>query len=200
MMNPARGYELRQMATKVKTKRKLTYLQERFCSEYVIDLNGTKAILRAGSKSKYPEASARQMLRKYTVQKRIGELMQAAAGRNMIEQDHVIGAFAEIGFLDPAEMFDEKDQLLSIRRMPRRIRRAISSLEIEENIVNGKTVRRVKKIRLCNKNDALEKLAKHLGLFERDNEQRRQLTIVDIMAIVGVKNGNSDSGTQSGSE
>ena len=53
--------------------------------------------------------------------------------------------------------------------------------------------------KLYSKLTALEQLGKHLGFFEKDNEQRRQLTIVDIMAIVGVKNGNGNSRTHSGS-
>jgi len=178
-----------------KRQKKLTDLQERFCLEYVIDFNGTQAVLRAGSVSKYPEAVARQMLQKSTVRARIGELQLAAASRLEISQDKVIGAFAEIGFLDPAEMFDEDEHLVPLRSMPLSVRRAIAGIEIEEKYQGrGKDrvkTSRIKKLKLCSKNDALEKLAKHLGLFERDNSQKRSLTLVEILAIV---NGSRDTG------
>lgn len=166
------------MFKQAKKAKKLTGLQERFCLEYVIDLNGTQAIIRAGSRSKYPEAIARQMLRKSTVWQRIEKLKAGGAERAEIKQDTVIEAFAEIGFLDPAEMLDENDALLAVRSMPLAVRRAISGFEVEE-LYEGtgkdrKWVGRLKKLKFCPKNDALDKLAKHLGLFEKDNKQRSQ--------------------------
>ena len=38
-----------------------------------------------------------------------------------------------------------------------------------------------------NKRRALENLAKHLGLYSKDNEQRVGLTLADIAALAGVK-------------
>ena len=171
--------------------RQLTPLQERFCNEYVIDLNATQALIRAGSKAKYPEAIAFRMVKKSQVQRRITALKAVGAKRAGVDQDKVVGAFAEVGFLDPGEMLDDQDNLLPIRQMPLAVRRAIAGFDVEE-IYAGRgeereKIGRVKKIRLCNKNDALDKLAKWLGLFEKDNKQRAGLTIIDIMAIVGVK-------------
>ena len=192
----AKRREKGKMAEKAeKRQKKLTDLQERFCLEYVIDLHATNAIVRAGSKSKYPETLASQFLKKTQVQHKIAELKEIAARRNAISQDKVIGAFAEIGFLDPAEMFDEDEHLVPLRSMPLSVRRAIAGIEIEEKYQGrGKDrvkTSRIKKLKLCSKNDALEKLAKHLGLFERDNSQKRSLTLVEILAIV---NGSRDTG------
>jgi phage terminase small subunit len=39
---------------------------------------------------------------------------------------------------------------------------------------------------LANENRALENIGKHLGIYQKDNEQKGQ-TIFDILAIVGVK-------------
>ena len=55
--------------------RKLTPKQEMFCREYLTDLNGTQAAIRAGYSLKTANEQAAQHLAKVSVQSRIKELI-----------------------------------------------------------------------------------------------------------------------------
>ncbi|MBM6824801.1 terminase small subunit [Veillonella magna] len=53
---------------------KLTPKQEKFCVEYLVDLNATQAAIRAGYSEKTAEATASRLLRNVKVKARIQEL------------------------------------------------------------------------------------------------------------------------------
>ena len=69
---------------------KLTAKQQRFCDEYLIDLNATQAAIRAG----YSEASARQMgtenLSKPSIKKYISDRMGEKESELIADQDEVL--------------------------------------------------------------------------------------------------------------
>lgn len=54
----------------------MTPKQEKFCVEYLVDLNGTQAAIRAGYSEKTAEATASRLLRNVNVKKRISELRE----------------------------------------------------------------------------------------------------------------------------
>ena len=108
----------------------LTEKQKRFCEEYLIDLNATRAN-RAAYPSVKKDATAAQaasrMLRNVKVRDFIQELKQERESRVLVSQDDVIKAIQEIAF-DVSEkakdrlralellcrhfgMFDQKDEL-----------------------------------------------------------------------------------------
>lgn len=68
----------------------LTDKQERFCLEYLIDLNATQAAIRAG----YSEDSARitgpENLSKHAVAERIAEMQAERSARTKIDADYVL--------------------------------------------------------------------------------------------------------------
>lgn len=57
-------------------KKKISPLQKRFCEEYIIDLNGTQAVLRAGYKTKAPYAVAYNLLENSLVQEELTKLVK----------------------------------------------------------------------------------------------------------------------------
>lgn len=77
---------------------KLTAKQERFCTEYIIDLNATQAAIRAGYSSKTANRIASENLSKPDIQRKIQELQQERAERTEITQDRVLKELAGIGF------------------------------------------------------------------------------------------------------
>ena len=77
---------------------KLTAKQERFCTEYIIDLNATQAAIRAGYSSKTANRIASENLSKPDIQRKIQELQQERAERTEITQDKVLKELAGIGF------------------------------------------------------------------------------------------------------
>lgn len=77
---------------------KLTVKQERFCTEYIIDLNATQAAIRAGYSKKTANRIASENLSKPDIQRKIQELQQERAERTEITQDRVLKELAGIGF------------------------------------------------------------------------------------------------------
>lgn len=77
---------------------KLTAKQERFCTEYIIDLNATQAAIRAGYSSKTAYSVGQRLLKNVEMQKKIQELQQERAERTEITQDRVLKELAGIGF------------------------------------------------------------------------------------------------------
>lgn len=59
--------------------KKLTAKQERFCREYLIDLNATQAAIRAGYSKKTAEATASRLLRNVNISSRVRELKDKRA-------------------------------------------------------------------------------------------------------------------------
>jgi len=72
------------------TTRKLTALEQQFAREYIVDLNASAALVRAGSRSKHPDAQASQMMQRPHVQTAIQEAMAKRVARTEITQDKVL--------------------------------------------------------------------------------------------------------------
>ena len=77
---------------------KLTPKQERFCEEYLIDLNATQAAIRAGYSEKTAREQAAQNLSKLNIQEKIAELKAERSKRTEITQDRVIKELAAMAF------------------------------------------------------------------------------------------------------
>lgn len=78
--------------------------EERFCLEYLVDLNGTAAALRAG----YPATSAKQrayeLLGRDDIQAKVAELQTQRAQRTEITADMVLQRLWMIATADPNEI------------------------------------------------------------------------------------------------
>lgn len=77
---------------------KLTPKQQRFCEEYIIDLNATQAAIRAGYSEKCARVSAAKMLTKANIQEKIAELIEERSKRTDITADKVIEQLGNIAF------------------------------------------------------------------------------------------------------
>ena len=62
--------------------KKLTDKQQRFCEEYVIDLNGTQAAIRSGYSSKTARSISNENLTKPDIREYISELQKEIQERN----------------------------------------------------------------------------------------------------------------------
>lgn len=77
---------------------------ERFVVEYLKDLNGTQAAIRAGSRAKYPNQQAYRLLAREDVQERIAKAHVERNARTKIEADTVLREVYAIAFADPNEI------------------------------------------------------------------------------------------------
>ena len=74
--------------------------QEGFCQEYLVDLNGTQATIRAGYSPQTANEQSSQLLAKLNVQDRVAELQAARAQRLKVTQDQVVREFAKLAFVN----------------------------------------------------------------------------------------------------
>ena len=68
----------------------LTEKQQRFCQEYLIDLNGTQAAIRAGYSKKTADMQASRMLTKDKIKDYLGGLRADIANSNKITVEKVL--------------------------------------------------------------------------------------------------------------
>ncbi|MDO4282359.1 MAG: terminase small subunit [Clostridia bacterium] len=151
----------------------MTDAQKRFCDEYLIDLNATRAYKVAYPNCKKDETASSagsRMLGNVKVQNYITEKMQKREKRTEVTQDMVIQELARIAFLDIRKLYNESGGLKNIQDIDEETVRAISSLETLEEYdgygENREQIGNTQKVKLLDKTKALELLGKHLGMFK----------------------------------
>lgn len=75
---------------------KITPKQQRFCQEYIIDLNATQAAIRAGYSKKTANPQAARLLTKVSIQAYISELNAEVTKKLMLSVESVLKDIAEI--------------------------------------------------------------------------------------------------------
>lgn len=155
---------------------------EKFCNEYLVDLNLTQAYLRVYPKSK-PEAarrSASDLLTNPDIQARIAELMRAREQRTQVTQDRVVQRLANIAFGDLGMICTWTDMGLVLKDS--------KDLTVEERaIIDSVNIKPVsdgdggilgvdKKVNLKDSVKALELLGKHLGMFDGNGANKNDRT------------------------
>lgn len=141
----------------------MTERQNRFCEEYLIDLNATQAAIRAG----YSPASAKEIasenLTKPNVRARIDEALAERSKRTGVTADRVIRELARVAFVDPTKVVDTNNATV-LPNVSEDDRATIASVKYKSS--SGETSDSVEReIKFADKLKALELLGKHLGMF-----------------------------------
>ena len=166
----------------------MTDAQKRFCDEYLIDLNATRAYKVAYPNCK-KDATARtngsKLLTITNIQNYISERMQEREKRTEVTQDMVIKELAKIAFLDIRKLYTENGQLRNVADIDDDTAGAISSLEtLEEYDGYGDDREKIgdtQKVKLLDKTKALELLGKHLGMFNDVNVNMKNAIQVELV-------------------
>lgn len=156
------------------SNQKLTPKQERFCEEYLVDLNATQAAIRAGYSEKTAQEIGSQNLSKLMIQERIAESITQRSKRTEVTIDMVVEELAIIGFADLADLLEIEEGGLIIAKkfddIPKGKTRALKAIK-EDRIIRetakGDEMVIHDKIRYetWDKLRALELLGKHLSMF-----------------------------------
>ena len=149
----------------------LTDKQLRFCQEYLIDLNGSAAAVRAG----YSEDSARQIasdnLSKHDIKSYISELQQQREARTRVTADRVINELAKLAFSDIRDYYDKNGNIIPVIDLDPDAAAALQSIKATKNRTGesddkGKPIwDDVLEIKISDKKAALDLLGKHHALF-----------------------------------
>jgi phage terminase small subunit len=161
-----------------------------FVREYLKDLNGTQAAIRAGWSKGTAPSSAYHLLAREDVQDMVREANAERLERAEVSADMVLKQLIALSTVDIASAFDEHGVVKQLHEMPPETRAALAGIEAYEEYAgrgaDREPVGRVTKIKLMNKLDVLELLGRHLSLFN------------DKMQISGPDNGpvQIDDGTR----
>ena len=89
----------------------LTAKQERFVEEYLIDLNATRAAIRAGYSERTAAAVGHENLRKPKIADAIAGAKEGRSERTKIDADWVLSRLADEAEADLADLYDEDGAL-----------------------------------------------------------------------------------------
>lgn len=152
------------MAGNIREK-KLTPKQQRFCEEYLIDLNATQAAIRCG----YAEATANREGSRLLSNVDIAAAIEAAAGKRLqkaeITGERVLNAIAEIAFGDIRKMFGPDGDLKRPEDWDDETAAAVAGLEVVTVNRGEGVVEHVAKIKRADRLRALDMLARHHALY-----------------------------------
>jgi phage terminase small subunit len=169
----------------------LTPKQQRFCEEYILDLNGTKAAIRAGYSPNSAQQIATENLSKPLVQEEVERLLEKRSGKLAIKAEDVLRETYLMAMSDIGEAFDEEGKLKPIHEIPMHLRRMISSIEVDElwePKEDGKGKEQVgftRKIKFWSKEKALHLLGQHLNLFIERHDVTGKVTLEQLIASTG---------------
>lgn len=137
----------------------MTDKQEKFCQEYMIDLNATKAAIRAGYSPKTAREQAARLLSKVNIQGRIEQLQAEQSRRTGISADRVLRELAKVAFANAGDIIDA-DATLKEDASPDDLA-AVQSVRVKVFGQDGVE----REIKLADKLKALDLLGRHIGLF-----------------------------------
>lgn len=145
--------------------KKLTAKQERFCNEYLIDLNATQAAIRAGYSEKTATAIGAENLTKPNIQEFIQEVREKDANDAGITRHMVISEYAKLAFFDIRKVLNVDGGLKDTTEWDDDSAAAIAGLESydEKERESGMVLGTVRKIKVSDKRAALDSLCKVLG-------------------------------------
>ena len=146
---------------------KLTAKQERFCQEYIVDLNAKQAAIRTGYSEKTAQEQSSRLLSYAKVSQRIAELKDARSEELKIDANWVLEQHRAIHELDVIDILDNTGSFKPILEWPKNWRLYLSGLDLQE-IVSGETESIVRKIKWPDKVKNLELIAKHIEMNDLD--------------------------------
>jgi phage terminase small subunit len=170
-------------------KTKLTAKQQRFISEYLIDLNATQAAIRAGYKAKNADQVGPRLVARSRVSEAIALAMAKREKRTEVTQDRIVAELAKLGFSDIRKAVEWG--------------RGVAVLDADGNVLIGNGVALIGssdvddstaaaiaeisqtkegiKIKFHDKRAALVDLGRHLGIFTDNVKHSGTVTIEKLL-------------------
>lgn len=135
--------------------------QQLFVDEYLVDMNATKAAIRAGYSEKTAYSIGQENLNKPEIAAAIEKAFAERSKRTKIDADWLLNRLAEEADADVAEMFDEAGDLLPVRSWPKILRKGlVTGIDVS----SGNDGTRITKIKLADRNAKLKMIGDHIGV------------------------------------
>ncbi len=163
----------------------LTPKQARFVEEYLVDLNATRAAIRAGYSEKTAYSVGHENLKKPEVAAAIQKAKEVRSERTEITADQVLEELAKIGFAHAGDFFEWGPDGIRVKPQADLTpdQQAAVAEVSETKTKDGGTV----KVKLHDKVGALEKIGRHLGMFTDNLKLSGGLGITHEQALKDLK-------------
>ena len=173
------------------TTKALNPKQQQFVVEYLVDLNATQAAIRAGYSPKTAQEQSSRLLSNVIIQQEVQKRRQQHQANTGLTVERVLLEAMRLAFFDIRKLTDAEGNPTPINQLDDDTAAAIQGLELATERVRGdeegaETV--VRKYKIADKNAALERLFKHLGLFQKDNDQNNPAKA--LQALLDVVDGS----------
>lgn len=154
---------------------------EAFAQALAKGQNADEAYQAAGFKAN--RGNAARLKANDNIRKRVAEIAESAANRAEIDIARTLREMVRLGTSDVRRMFDENGNLRPVHELDDETAAAVASIEVVtrtlgKNDDGSVDVEHIHKLKLWDKNAALDKIAKHLGMFV----EKHQHDVSDPMA------------------
>ena len=172
------------------TAKALNPKQQQFVAEYLVDLNATQAAIRAGYSPKTAGVQGFDLLRKPEIAAAIESLRNEHAKNTGLTVERVLTEVMRLAFFDIRKLTDAEGNPIPINQLDDDTAAAIQGLDLatERSRDEDGSGTVVRKYKIADKNAALERLFKHLGLFQKDNDQNNPAKA--LQALLDVVDGS----------
>lgn len=169
------------MPPPIASKHQLTAFEEAFVREMIRgDCEPPEAARRAGYLPTVATWAASQLAQRVDVQDMIrtgrAQVHQVIAQETGVRLADLVRLLGQMATFDIADLYDTDGNLKPLDEIPAHARIAIESIDSEE-VYEGRgrdrtQVATVKKVRMAKRNEAIDKLMRHLGGYELDHRQQ----------------------------
>jgi len=151
------------------TGNELNPKQKRFAQEYILDLNGTQAAIRAGYSENGASVTGVRLLADPKIANLIQTLKEKRSAKVEITTDRVLEELKALAFSNVEHFIvDENGELAPAPGVPKEVMRAVSSVKHKVRTYGTGADKRVEhevEFRLWDKPGTLKLAGRHVGLF-----------------------------------
>ena len=166
----------------------ITPKQQRFVDEYLIDLNGTQAAIRAGYSKNTAASQATRLLINANVATAVRKAMERREKRTEITKDRVLQELAKIAFFDIRRLYKDDGSMKAPNELDDESASVLTALDVTEEFEGYGEEREMvgytKKAKLADKVSALTLAMRHLGMLEKGASLDDDAAIPPIQIII----------------
>lgn len=180
---------------KPRPRHALTARRELFAQEYLKDLDGTNAAIRAGYSPKTAAQEAFKLLRVPVVADLIEKAQAKLRAKNDVTVERIVEELRRVALSDLRKAFDEHGNLRSLADLSEEVAAMLASVKVVTRpVVGGEKgdVEYVHEIKLWDKVKALETLARHLGMLLDRTKVEGTLALVPLTREAAARLSNEE--------
>jgi phage terminase small subunit len=176
---------------------RLTAQQRLFAHEYLVDRNGTQAAIRAGYSARSAGSMAGDLLKKPEIRSLVDRGLEKLTEKTEVKVERVLLELHRILLADPVQALQDDGALRPLSEWPEDLRRAISSMEIEELFAgrgdDREQIGRLAKVKFWSKTESAQQLLRVLGAFAPERVEVKH-SLTDLVAAAALTRRDKEAG------